>query len=242
MKHFVYQRVHTLSGRAFHLGEHLVIATRAFEHIYGVRPRLDEREIAGLITKTLRSVRVPARTGATVMLRFVLSEGAGCDVACEFERVLLDAGYAHSPLRPKAATCEYSIPFPALPTNFQIEAKDLFDALVLRAHGATRSVRREGERLFSCGDAALFAIRDRVLLTPPLTEGAMDSVERRLVIAAAPGSRLQVREESIMHSELKSLDELFFVDAAGITSLSECDGAKFMSLAAPRLADRLIEN
>lgn len=235
MKHFVYQRVHTLSGRAFHLGEHLTIAARAFEQIYGVYTALDEREITARITDTLRSVRVSERTGATVVLRFALSESAGCDVACEFERVLLDAGYAHSPLRPKAVTYDYSIPFPALPTNFQTEAKELFDALALRAHGATRSVRREGERLISCGDATLFTIRDRVLFTPPLTEGVMDSVERNLVIEAAVGSRMDVREEPILHSQLKDFDELFLADAAGITSLSECDGAKFMSLAAPRL-------
>ncbi len=67
----------------------------------------------------------------------------------------------------------------------------------------------------------------------------MNSVERELVIEAASAARLSVREEPISHPELKSFDELFFADAAGITSLSECDGAKFMSLATPRLAAAL---
>ncbi len=234
--HFVYQRLHTLGGKAFHLEEHLRIAVRALERIYGAAPEFDRNAVASLIAGTLRANRVPAHTGATVLMRFSPHDDTP---EVDFERVLLDAGYAHSPLRPKSVTYEYSIPFPAFPTNFQIEARALFDTLALAAHGATRSVRREGERLLSCGDAPLFAVRDRVVFTPPLTEGAMDSVERELVSAAAESVRLKVREEPILHSELKSFDELFFADAAGITSLAECDGAKFMSLAAPRLATAL---
>jgi hypothetical protein len=170
-----------------------------------------------------------------VLLRLVPQE----QPTAEFERRLLTAGYAHSALRPRAVTYDYSIPFPAFPTSFQLLAQSHFDSLALAEHGATRSVRREGESLLACGDAPLFAIRGKVLLTPALTDGAMDSVERRLVLEAAPEAHFTLREEPILHSELKSLDELFFADARGITSLSDCDGAKFMSLSAPRLAAAL---
>jgi hypothetical protein len=236
--HFVYQRAHTLGGKALHLAEHLRIAARAFEHIYGSRPEFDEREIAATISGFLKTLHLPARTSSTVLLYFVPREDGGCEVRHEYERSLLDAGYAHSPLRPKAVTYEYAIPYCGFPTGFQLSARALFDSVAFRQHGAARSVRREGDRLLSCGDAPLFALRGHVLFTPPLTEGAMDSVERELVIAAAGGvkPRLEVREEAIAHSELKSFDELFCADAAGITSLAECDGAKFMSLAAARLA------
>lgn len=240
MKHFVYQRIHTLNGKALHLADHLRIAAHAFEQIYGSRPELDERDIAARIAENLRLNRTPAHTGVTVLLRLVpVEEGGGYDLAIEYERFLLEAGYFHSALRPKAVTFEYSIPFYGFPTGFQLSARALFDALALSRHGATRSVRREGDRLLSCGDAPLFAIRGRVLFTPPLNEGAMDSVERGLVIEAAAKSRLFVREEQIIHPELKSFDELFFADAAGITSLAECDCAKFMSLAAPRIASAM---
>jgi hypothetical protein len=237
--HFVYQRVHTLGGKALHLAEHLTIASRAFEHIYGFRLDLDEKTVAAQIAEVLRHNHATARTGATAMLYFVPCEDGDHRLTAEFERGLLDAGYTHSPLRPRAQTYEYSIPFGAFPTSFQLSARTLFDGLALREHGATRSVRREGNQLVSCGDAPLFAIRDRILITPPLTEGAMESVERALVIAAATKARLTVREEALLHSELKTYDELFFADAAGITSLSECDNAKFMSLTAPRLAEAL---
>lgn len=235
-KHFVYQRVHTLGSKVLHLDGHLRIAARAFEHIYGSRPDLDERGIAAGIAGYMRMLRSPERVGNTVMLYFVPTEDGGFEILREYERPLLETGYALSPLRPRAVTFEYSIPFGAFPTNFALDARALFDTLALRRHSATRSVRREGDSLLACGDAPIFGIRGRVLVTPPLTEGAMDSVERGLVLTAAAKSRLSVREEPILHPELKSFDELFFADASGITSLSECDGAKFMSLAAPRLA------
>jgi hypothetical protein len=237
MTHYVYQRLHAAEGAALHLADHLKIASRAFEHIYGEAPELDEGEIEARIAEILRPGRSAARTGSTVLLRLVWEDGCRWSVA--FERVLLDAGYTLSPLRPKAVSYEYSIPFSGFPTGFQLSARDLFDTLALRQHGATRSVRRHGERLISCGDAPLFGIRGHILFTAPFSAGAMDGVEREMVISAAGRSRLIVREEPILHSELKSFDELFFADSGGLTSLAECDGAKFMSLVAPRVASAL---
>ena len=248
--HFVYQRIHALKGKALHLADHLRIASRAYEHIYGVGPEIDERFLAAGIAEALRKHHSASRTGATLILSFAPHDdssspslrGAEGDEAIqvfiEYERSLLEAGYSHSALRPKAWSYDYAIPFGGFPTGFQLSARELFDTLAFSRHGATRSVRREGDRLISCGDSPLFGIRGRVLFTAPLTEGATDSVERSLVLGAAGGakSRLTIREEPVLHPELRTFDELFFADAAGITSLSECDGARFMSLAAPRLA------
>ncbi|MDR2882433.1 MAG: aminotransferase class IV [Alistipes sp.] len=237
--HFVYQRLHVLGGRALHLAEHLRIAARAFEHVYGVRPALDSGAVAARISDALRGGHhATSRTGATVILRLAPDDEA-TGISAAFERQLMEAGYYMSALRPKARSYDYSIPFGGFPTNFQLDAQAMFDTLAFRGHGAGRSVRRRGDVLLSCGDAPLFAIRGRVLFTTPLTEGAMDGVERGTVIAAADRARLTVREEPILHTELKSCDELFLADAAGITSISECDGAHFMSLIAPRLADAM---
>ena len=258
-EHFVYQRIHTLAGKSLHLDAHLDLAARAFQHIYGgPRPEFDEASIAKQITELLRTNRSPAKRSATVILRFATHDnndtsqstslrGAAGDeairVTLAYERLLLDVGYSLSPMRPKAVSYEYDIPFGGFPTGLQLSAAALFDTLALSHHGATRSVRRDGDRLLSCGDAPLFGIRGKTLFTAPLTEGAVDSIERRMIIAAVTNNhekmqkplRLDFLEEAVPHSELTDFDELFFADAAGITSLSECDGAKFMSLLAPRL-------
>lgn len=255
--HFVYQRICTLAGKPLHLTAHLRLAARAFEHIYGGdRPVLDEKTIAAQIAESLRTGRSSSRGSATVMLFLSPDSDGDPVVSTEFERTLIEPAPSHSPLRPRAVTYEYSIPYSAFPTGFQLSAKALFDTLALSRHGATRSIRRDGDRLLSCGDAPLFAIRGKTLFTTPLTGGAMESVERELVIEAVrnqgsrttasghrnplrPPFRLDFREEPILHPELKTFDELFFADASGLTSLSECDGAKFMSLAAPWLAETM---
>jgi hypothetical protein len=234
--HFVYQRIHVFGGKALHLDDHLRFAARAFEHIYGYPPALDPRDISARVAGSMRTHRPEARTGSTVLLQIIPRENDGHRIAISYERPLLDAGYAHSALRPRAVSFDYGLPFGGFPTGFHLAARELFDTLALRQYGAGRSVRRRGDVLLTCGDAPLFAIRGRVLFTTPLTEGAMDGVEREMVIDAAPRMRLTVREEPILHTGLKSYDELFLADAAGITSLAECDGARFMSLIAPRLA------
>jgi hypothetical protein len=260
-KHFVYQHINTLDGKAPHLALHLGLAAGAFERIYGFEPTLDQREIAAQIARVVRENHAGARTSAIVTLRIAPAATAAPAPAAtsapsasdddtlrlqiEFNRGLLEAGYSHSPLRPRGATFDYDIPFNSLPTNLGLAARDLFDDLAMRTCGATRSVRRCGNHLLSCGEAPLFAIRGRVLLTPSIEEGGVECVERELLIdfvsraESRLQSRLEVREEPIRHTELKTFDELFFVDASGLTSFSECDGAKFTSLVAPRLAELL---
>jgi hypothetical protein len=236
--HFVFQRVHVRNGKALHLSAHLDITARAFEHIYGFRPDFDEKTVAEVLKREhlRRANRLSTQTDSVATICFAPKEGGGCDVAWRDDRMLLEPGYAHSPLRPKAATYDYSIPFGGLSTSFQLAARALYDTLALASYGATRSVRREGELLLSCGENPLFAIRGRTVFTTPLADGAADGVERRLVLAAAEKARLRVVEEPLLLSKLRDYDELFFADAAGITSLAECDGAKFMSLSAARIA------
>lgn len=232
--HWVYQRMLVQpGGEVAQLADHLKVAGRAFEHIYGFSFDLDEAQVAGQVARVMRGR--DGRTSSTVVLRVWPQDTDSVAFTVEYERTLMEAGYSLSALRPRAVTYEYSIPYGAFPTNFQLEAASLFDSIAMRDHGAARSVRKVGDRLLSCGESAIFGIRRKDLVTPALTDGAVDGVERNRMIAAAARSRLHAREEPILHSELKSFDEFFVVDAMGITSLSECDGAKFMSLTVARL-------
>ncbi|MDR2890217.1 MAG: hypothetical protein LBV18_01210 [Alistipes sp.] len=227
------------------------------------RPCFDEKtekEIAARIAEVLRDARSPSRGSAVVTLRFAaqtsqiipnqqiipnrqatqtctdaLQPTRKIAVDVEFGRTLLDTGYAVSSLRPQAVTYEYSIPFPAAPTGFQLSAQVLFDTLALSHHGATRSIRREGDKLLMCGAAPLFGIRGNTLFTAPIADGVPDSVERRRTMEAASKVGLHTIERAILRYELTQFDELFFADAAGITSLASCDGARFMSLTVNRL-------
>lgn len=234
--HYVYQRIHAFGGQPLHLDTHLDLAARAFRHIYGIQPEFDEKAVADDVAGLLRTNRYPPHGSATVLL-CVFPRGDDFDTMAVCERPLLEQGYSVSSLRPVAVSYEYSIPYSAFPTGFQLSAANLYDTLALE-HGATRSVRRVGDRLISCGGSPLFGIKGKTLFTAPLTEGAVDSLERRMIISAAAKSKMDFLEEAVPHSELRDFDELFYADAAGITSFSECDGAKFMSLLVSRLIDK----
>lgn len=228
---FVYQRVLVTDGRTLRPDEHLRLAERALKTIYGIDTQLDATAIA-------RSV--PQMNGsATALLMFEPENSSGITPRVEIERRLLTRAPFHSPVRPRGVTFNYSIPYAGEPTEFQLLAASFFDDLAGRHTGQTgsaRAIRRDGDRLISAGDAALFGIRGRTVFTAPFEDGAMETVERQAVIAATENDRrLTLVEQAMELGELRSFDELFLVDAAGITSFADCDGAKFSALIAPRL-------
>lgn len=231
--HYVYQRVHISGGGALRLGEHLAIASRTLWSIHRISREFDSGAVGGHISALFRENRYRADSDATAMLCFFpAEENVNLLIVCE--KPLINRGFAVSSLRPSAVSYSYRLPYEGFPTNFLLSAARLHDELAAE-HGATKSVRRNGDRLLECGDAPLFGIRGRTVFTAPLTDGAADSVERRLTIDAVRRAGLEFLEEAILHPELRDFDELFYVDSAGITSLAECDGAKFMSLLVSRI-------
>lgn len=235
--HYIYQRVQLHGGKVPHLAEHLAIVSRTFWSIHRTRPVLDEETIVKDIAAIARENRYQMATGLTLLLCF-FPAGDGADLLIMCEKPLIEKGYTVSSLRPVAVTHGYKLPYEGFPTNFLLSAARFHDGLALE-FGATKSIRKEGDMLISCGDAPLFGIRGRTLFTASLTEGATDSVERRIVISAAAKAKLDFLEEAVPHSDLVRFDELFYADATGITSLGECDGAKFMSLYVLRITENI---
>ena len=63
--------------------------------------------------------------------------------------------------------------------------------------------------------------------------------ERRLAMLAVRAAGLELREEAFGRADLPSLDELFFADHRGVTSLSRCDGLPLMTFVAERIAEAM---
>jgi len=81
----------------------------------------------------------------------------------------------------------------------------------------------------------MLAIAGRTVLTVP----GPASVERRLAMLAVRAAGLELREEAFGRADLPSLDELFFADHRGVTSLSRCDGQPLMTFVAERIAEAM---
>ena len=72
-----------------------------------------------------------------------------------------------------------------------------------------------------------------------LAERRGAEVERRLAMLAVRAAGLELSEEAFGRADLPSLDELFFADHRGVTSLSRCDGLPLMTFVAERIAEAM---
>ena len=140
--------------------------------------------------------------------------------------VSLYDGYAFRSLQPEAVTVGYDLTLSEAPTSAREAAAQLARRLAER-RGAEVAVR--------CDSAPLLAIAGRTVLTAP----GPASVERRLAMLAVRAAGLELSEEAFGRADLPSLDELFFADHRGVTSLSRCDGLPLMTFVAERIAEAM---
>jgi branched-chain amino acid aminotransferase len=65
-----------------------------------------------------------------------------------------------------------------------------------------------------CTGENLFVVRDGVLLTPPLSSGALEGITRASVMTMADDLGIEVREENLLRSDLYLADEAFLTGTA----------------------------
>ena len=71
----------------------------------------------------------------------------------------------------------------------------------------------------------VFIVRDQRLLTPPVTEGALDGVTRGLVLELASAAGIESAERPLAPYDLHTADECFLTGtAAELVSVAEIDG------------------
>ena len=92
------------------------------------------------------------------------------------------------------------------------------DALVLNS--------REG--VADSSIANLFYIRDGIIYTPPLSEGCVEGVMRRLLLERLPGHGFEFRERAVAPEELQDADEIFLTNALrGIRRVGSFEGKTY---------------
>jgi branched-chain amino acid aminotransferase len=110
------------------------------------------------------------------------------------------------------------------------QGKGWNDALVLN----------DRERLAESSVANLFYIRGGVICTPPLSEGCVEGVMRRILLESLPGSGFHVREQAIGPNELREADEIFLTNALrGIRWIGQYGGRAYPGEIVGRVRDSL---
>lgn len=228
---YLYQTVHVARGRARRVGEHAALLDAASRQWYGRPYHPDVRALTVRIEALAVAERYPS--GVSCFIRIELpADGSERLVA---GGVSLYDGPAYRSLRPAAVSLCYEVPFGEGPTSAHEAATQLARQAALRA-GAGAAIRCDGDGLFHEAEGApLFAVTGHTILEAPGAE----CVERTMARQAVEASGLTLRTEAFGRPDLKRLDELFFVDHRGITSLSSCDGMPLMALLAERIAATL---
>jgi branched-chain amino acid aminotransferase len=94
-------------------------------------------------------------------------------------------------------------------------AKDADDALVLNTAGCVASTSM----------ANLFALRAGILVTPPVSDGVLPGVTRKLIVTLAPGLGLAVAERSLAPEELVEAEAVFATNSVRLMSpVTHIDG------------------
>ena len=228
---YLYQTVHVARGRALHVAEHAAVLDAASNEWFG-RPYVpDTKALAGRIEALTRAERYPTGVSGFVRIEW-LPEGKERLVAAG---VSLYNGYGYRSLQPAGLTIRYELPLSEAPTSACETAALLAHQAALRA-GAEAAVRCDaGGMLRDVEGAPLFAVVKRTVLAAP----GPASVEREITRRAVEALGLSYREEGFGADDLRRIDELFFTDHRGVTSLSHCNGLPLMIYTAERIAERL---
>jgi branched-subunit amino acid aminotransferase/4-amino-4-deoxychorismate lyase len=88
----------------------------------------------------------------------------------------------------------------------------------------------------------IFAVKNGVLYTPPVTDGCVDGVMRKKIIEIAQANRIAVYEISIMQNVLLGADELFLTNAVnGIRWIVAYKQKRYFNNTSKKLVDKLNE-
>ncbi len=228
----LYQIVHTLDGKIYHLEEHLKLLFEAYFELHSGCAKLPQEELRRQIEEVTRASRCPR--GVSLFVKISISSEGKVSVE-EHERSLY-RGYTLRCISPRAALVEYNIPHISLPTHLR-------EQLTQFANGEARKRRGDLALRLSAGEvdlingAQIFALKDEILLTAQLSH----SVEHTLAKECALRLGLNLCERPINVSELPHLDELFFVDHYGVTAIRNCAERYYMSLTASAIASAMGE-
>ena len=230
----LYQIVHLARGRARNVEEHAALLDAASRALFRRPYRPDLRALATRIERHAAAEHYP--TGVSGFIRIELN--AEGEESLRPEGISLYDGYAYRSLQPTAATIPYEVPFSEFPTSVR-EAAAVWARRAAERTGAEVAIRCDLEGYFHAAeDAPLFAVTGRTVLAAPAGPGP-ESIERSITRRAVQAVGLTFREEPFGTADLRRIEELFFTDHRGITSLSHCDGQPLMTFLAERIAGAL---
>lgn len=232
---YLYQRIHTLEHRPLHTAAHTELLRNSYRTLYGITPDLDEEMLRREIALTLRENRYPAVSNLVTLYLFPPHDGEAGPRMISGTKTLVYSGYTLWHSRLKAVTLPYDYPFPEHETALSRIAHTFATEYAHRT-GADIPLTENREGVITgAGENPLFAVCDDSAVITPVTNGAAESVLRRLGIVLCREAGLTVQESDLTGDLLRRCDELFCLTPQGVVSLSEWDGRRGFNIAAEKI-------
>lgn len=214
----VYETIRTYNRIPFLLPPHLT-RLRASAARLSLKIPPDDGELARRLSDTMANVNV----GGEVTLRMLVTRGVGPlsynPAACPTPTVVIIA-LPHQPPSLKVHSDGVRVVVTGVLRNHprsvdpSIKSNNLLNNVLAMQEAIRRNayeailLNHRGE-LTECAQSNLFAVRDGIVVTPPLDAGLLEGVTRNFLFEMGADLRIEVREEVLREADLSSVDELF---------------------------------
>ncbi len=228
---YIYQIVHTYRYKARHLAEHCEVMERCYWQLQSRRITLSRDDLSQRIENLLRENRVVDKLSTHVEIRLWCDGKTTIEIA---EKSIYE-GYVLRCFNPFASVQCYDNPMGNYPTSARRGAAELAHHKS-RLEGADVAIRCGTDGvIYSCYDSPLFGIKGRTVFTSP----TLVSVERSMGIYAINRCGYEFVELPILRDQLSRFDELFWIDAFGVTAIAQFEKRRYMSIMAEKIAQQL---
>lgn len=237
-ENYIYQQIHTLDHKALNVSEHLEILNVASQKIYGTKVDLSAEEISGNIEELLRMNRY-SRDSNQVTIKLFQSDITGDahtqSYLLEVTEQLLYSGYKVWHTRPTLDIFQCEYPYMGCTTAVSQLSARYSHEYAQRKGMDIAVIEKNNGTLTNVSDEPLFLLFTNELVTSPLSEGANDSVMRRLAVRAAASEGIKITEYPLRREMLKACDEAFTFSTQGIISVGGYQKTRYYNLMANRL-------
>ena len=214
----VYETIRTYNRMPFLLPPHLT-RLRASAARLSLKIPPDDGELARRLSETMAKVNV----GGEVTLRMLVTRGVGPlssdPAACPTPTVVIIA-LPHQAPPPKVHRDGVRVVVAGVLRNHPRSVDPSIKSNNLLNNGLARqeAIRRDAyeaillnhrDELTECAQSNLFAVREGIVMTPPLDAGLLEGVTRNFLFEMGADLRIEVREEALREADLSSIDELF---------------------------------
>ncbi len=228
---YVMQRIHTLGHCAYNVSRHLSLLNDTAISLFSFATLCRVADAERIISKLLDASRVSRSLSCPVVMRInVLGE-----LSFEVEQPILYEGYAVRAKRLALAPLTMPMPDTISPTSVTLAIDAMADSRVRSVGGDMALWLDDHGEVISRPWMPIFAVYRGKVYTP----SEYDSVEYVVTRDAIRRANIELVIHPLTVDSLMRMEEVFMVDAMGITSAASLKEHRLLSVVASRIADKM---